>query len=85
MEKWFHGQYIRGLQILISSSEALIVAGSSLAVNTGMRLVGLANKKKFPIVIINRGTTKADSIATTKIDGGSSESLDLMVTALLGK
>ncbi len=70
---------------LIASSEALIVVGSSLVVNTGMRLVGLANKNKFPIVIINRGITKADPIATTKIDGGSSESLDLIVTALLGK
>ena len=67
---------------LIQRSEALIVAGSSLVVNTGMRLVSLAHKRKIPIVIINRGPTKADRMATVRIEGGTSETLDEIVAGL---
>ena len=67
---------------LIERSEALIVAGSSLVVNTGMRLVSLAAKRKIPIVIINRGPTKADKMATVRIEAGTSETLDEIVAGL---
>jgi NAD-dependent SIR2 family protein deacetylase len=67
---------------LLARSEALIVAGSSLVVNTGMRLVSLAHKKKLPIVIINRGPTKADRMATVRIEGGTSETLGAIVEGL---
>lgn len=67
---------------LLARSEALVVAGSSLVVNTGMRLVSLAHKKKIPIVIINRGPTKADRMATVRIEGGTSETLGAIVEGL---
>lgn len=67
---------------LIARSEALIIAGSSLAVNTGMRLVNLAHRKKIPIVIINRGPTKADRLAAVRIEAGTSETLDALVGGL---
>lgn len=67
---------------MVQRSEALIVAGSSLVVNTGMRLVSAAHKKKMPIVIINRGPTKADRMATVRIEGGTSETLDAIVDGL---
>jgi len=67
---------------LIQRSQALIVAGSSLVVNTGMRLVHLAHKRKLPIVIINRGPTKADRMATVRIEGGASETLEKLVQGL---
>lgn len=67
---------------LIQRSDALIVAGSSLVVNTGMRLVHLAHKRKLPIVIINRGPTKADRLATIRIEGGTSENLEELVLRL---
>jgi NAD-dependent SIR2 family protein deacetylase len=67
---------------LIARSEALIIAGSSLVVNTGMRLVNLAHRKKIPIVIINRGPTKADRVATVRIEAGASETLDALVGGL---
>ena len=67
---------------LIARSEALIIAGSSLVVNTGMRLVNLAHRKKIPIVIINRGPTKADRDATVRIEAGTSETLDALVGGL---
>jgi NAD-dependent SIR2 family protein deacetylase len=67
---------------LIARSGALIIAGSSLVVNTGMRLVNLAHRKKIPIVIINRGPTKADRLATVRIEAGTSETLDALVGGL---
>lgn len=67
---------------LIARSDALIIAGSSLVVNTGMRLVNLAHRKKIPIVIINRGPTKADRLATVRIEAGASETLDALVGGL---
>lgn len=68
---------------MVANAEALIVAGSSLMVNTGMRLVREALGKKVPLVIINRGPTKADRMATVRIEGGTSESLQALTGALL--
>lgn len=67
---------------LVRHSQALLVAGSSLMVNTGMRLVSLAHKRKIPIVIVNRGPTKADRWASVRIEGGTSETLDAIVQRL---
>ncbi len=67
---------------IVARSDALIVAGSSLVVNTGMRLVSAAHKRRIPIVIINRGVTKADRMATVRIEGGTSETLGAIVEGL---
>jgi len=60
---------------LIRSAEAFIVAGSSLVVNSGIRLLEQAVRRRVPIVIVNRGDTKGDARATLKIDAGTSEVL----------
>jgi len=60
---------------LIRTAGALVVAGSSLVVNSGIRLLDQALKRRLPVVIINRGETKGDSRATLKIDAGASEVL----------
>ncbi|HEY8912973.1 Sir2 family NAD-dependent protein deacetylase [Lacisediminihabitans sp.] len=60
---------------LIRSAGALLIAGSSLVVNSGIRLLDQAAKRRIPVVIINRGVTKGDSRATVKIDAGTSETL----------
>lgn len=60
---------------LIRSADAFIVAGSSLVVNSGIRLLEQAVRRRVPIVIVNRGQTKGDSRATLKIDAGTSEVL----------
>lgn len=60
---------------LIRGADALIVAGSSLSVNSGIRLVDQANKRRMPVVIVNRGATKGDARATLRIDAGTSEVL----------
>lgn len=60
---------------LLHSADALLIAGSSLAVNSGIRLLDRAAKRHIPIVIVNRGATKGDSRADVKIDAGASEVL----------
>lgn len=67
---------------LIAGAEALLIAGSSLVVNTGIRLVEQARRRRLPIVVINRGITKADDRATLKIDGGASEYLTALAARL---
>ncbi len=67
---------------LVRASGALLVAGSSLAVNSGMRLVERARRRRLPIVIVNRGQTRGDVSATVKIDAGTSDVLPLLVDAL---
>lgn len=60
---------------LVRGADALVIAGSSLAVNSGIRLLDQATKRKMPVVIVNRGVTKGDSRASLKIDAGTSEVL----------
>ena len=60
---------------LVRTADALVVAGSSLAVNSGIRLLDQAAKRRIPIVIVNRGATKGDGRASLKIDAGTSEVL----------
>lgn len=83
----FFGEYIpvekfREAEQLVGTSDALIVAGSSLVVNSGIRLVERARRRKLPVVIINRGETRADATATVKVDAGTSEALRVIAHAL---
>lgn len=60
---------------LVQKADALIIAGSSLIVNSGIRLLETAARKKLPIIVINRGITKGDSRAAVKLETGASETL----------
>nr|WP_245190278.1 Sir2 family NAD-dependent protein deacetylase [Leucobacter exalbidus] len=62
---------------LVEHAGSLILAGTSLAVNTGMRLVHRAERLGLPIVVINHGPTAVDARASTtlRIEGGTSEVL----------
>ena len=64
----------------------LIIAGSSLAVNTGVRLVHRAEARGIPIAVINRGPTAVDRRPSlhTRIEGGTSETLSALAAALPG-
>jgi len=83
----FFGEFVPGsvfehAKALLHRADALVVAGSSLVVNTGMRLVTMAKKRRLPIVVINRGPTRADQVATVRIEGGTSESLRALRSAV---
>ena len=60
----------------LERSDALLVAGSSLTVNSGMRFARAASKAGKPIVIVNVGPTKADDIAIAKIEAPTSVALE---------
>jgi NAD-dependent SIR2 family protein deacetylase len=60
----------------LDRADALLVAGSSLTVNSGMRFARAANKAGKPIVIVNVGPTKADEIALAKIEAPTSIALE---------
>ncbi|WNM26390.1 Sir2 family NAD-dependent protein deacetylase [Demequina capsici] len=83
----FFGEFVppaqrRAADQIVDGAEALLVAGSSLAVNSGMRLVERAHRRGMPIVIINRGPTKGDRRADVKIDAGTSETLEALAGVL---
>lgn len=67
---------------LMQAADALLIAGSSLVVNSGIRLLDQAAKRKLPIVIVNRGVTRGDLRATVKIDGGTSQHLAALAAQL---
>jgi len=69
---------------LVDDSEVLLVAGSSLAVMSGLRFVRHNAKQGKPVIIINRGTTRGDELATVKIAAGTSEVLTGLVAELRG-
>jgi NAD-dependent SIR2 family protein deacetylase len=60
---------------LVARAESLVVLGSSLQVMSGLRFVKAARKREIPIVIVNRGTTRGDNLATLKIDAVCAETL----------
>lgn len=66
---------VRLCQQLVDDAEALVVLGSSLQVYSGRRFVKQAYDRGLPIVIVNRGETRADDLATVKIDAGCAEVL----------
>lgn len=60
---------------LVDSAEAVLVAGSSLTVNSGLRLVKRAKNLGLPILIVNLGPTKADDISDVKINASTTDVL----------
>lgn len=84
----FFGEYIPREKFeeatqLISEADVLVIAGSSLVVNSGIRLLEQARRARKPVIIINRGATKGDSRATLKIDSGASQTLTAIADRLL--
>lgn len=66
----------------LEQADALLVVGSSLMVFSGYRFARLAHEAGKPIVIVNRGTTRADALATEKLTGNCAELLPRAVRQL---
>lgn len=62
-------------QQAVERAEALLVVGSSLTVMSGLRFVRQAHRLGIPVVIVNRGHTRGDDLATVRVDLGCSEFL----------
>lgn len=67
---------------IVDEADALLVAGSSLTVMSGLRFVRHAANDGKPVVIINRGATRGDDRATIKLHAGVSESLGWLAVEL---
>jgi NAD-dependent SIR2 family protein deacetylase len=66
----------------VEQGGALLVAGSSLTVMSGLRFVKRAAAHGIPIVIVNRGATRGGEWATLHIDAGCTETLESLTAAL---
>lgn len=66
---------VRAAYQAVDTADVMLVAGSSLAVLSGLRFVKRASERALPIVIVNRGATRADALATVCIDAGCTETL----------
>jgi NAD-dependent SIR2 family protein deacetylase len=74
----FFGEFVprdrfAAAESLLRASTALIVAGSSLVVNSGVRLVERARRRNIPLIIINREPTRADAWAHVTLPGGTGD------------
>ena len=69
----------------VESADALLVLGSSLTVMSGFRFVRLAAKRGIPTVIVNRGATRGDNLATIKVEEGCTEFLRRADDELTGR
>jgi NAD-dependent SIR2 family protein deacetylase len=60
----------------LDRAKGLLVVGSSLMVYSGYRFARRAAETGKPIAIVNRGRTRADGVATLKIDADCGDVLD---------
>lgn len=66
----------------VDAADALVVAGSSLTVMSGLRFARHAARTGKPVLIINHGPTRADDLAALKLDAGTSATLTALADAL---
>lgn len=69
------GDRFRSAESLLHASDALVVAGTSLVVNSGVRLVERARRRNIPLIIVNREPTRADPWAHATLTGGTGDVL----------
>ena len=63
----------------LDAADVLLVVGTSLTVNSGMRFAKRAAVTDKPIVIVNIGPTKADELALAKIEANTSLVLERLL------
>jgi NAD-dependent SIR2 family protein deacetylase len=59
----------------LQASDALLVVGSSLMVYSGFRFARLAHETGRPIALLNQGRTRADDLASLKIESDCAATL----------
>jgi NAD-dependent SIR2 family protein deacetylase len=73
---------VKGAMDALSGARALVIAGSSLMVFSGFRFARAAAQLGVPIVIVNRGKTRADELAALRVEGDVGELLEAALRAL---
>jgi NAD-dependent SIR2 family protein deacetylase len=69
----------------VDEGEALLVLGSSLTVYSGFRFADHAVRRGVPLMIVNQGSTRADSLATIKIDAQLTPVLRALTERLISR
>lgn len=64
---------------LVDAASALVVLGSSLHVFSGRRFVAHAAKAGKPVAIVNQGPTRADDLASLRLDVPLGQTLSALV------
>ncbi|KLJ02031.1 NAD-dependent protein deacetylase [Luteimonas sp. FCS-9] len=59
---------VQAAQAALAASDAMLVVGSSLMVYSGFRFAKMAADAGLPLAILNRGITRADALATLRLD-----------------
>ncbi len=73
---------VQGAMDAVDRADALLVVGSSLMVFSGYRFARHAQASGKPIAIVNQGCTRADDIASLKVDQDCSQILPAVVAAV---
>jgi len=55
-------------QHALAGADAMLVIGSSLMVYSGFRFARMAHARGMPLAVLTRGITRADALATLKLD-----------------
>lgn len=63
----------------VARSDALLILGTSLMVFSGFRFARQASELGIPIAIVNQGKTRADDMATIKLDADCAEILPTLM------
>lgn len=69
------GERVAEAMAAVDRADALLVVGSSLMVYSGFRFARRAHEAGKPIAIVNRGATRADDLATLKVEADCAEAL----------
>lgn len=59
---------VEAVQAHLAAADAVLVVGSSLMVWSGFRFVRAAAQAGLPVAILNQGATRADDLATLKLE-----------------
>ena len=73
---------VEAAQAALQSADAMLVAGSSLMVYSGDRFALRARDAGLPLAILTNGATRADALATLKLEADCGESLAEAIDAL---
>jgi len=68
----------------VRTADALLVVGSSLMVYSAYRLVRAAHELGLPIIIVNQGKTRADTLASRKLEGQCGLILERLEAIIMG-
>ncbi len=68
---------------LLEEARAVLVLGSSLTVHSGYRFVDKAYRQGKPIALVNEGPTRADRLATLKIEAPLGRTLETVSRLLV--